>query len=161
MGPFGTHFFYQQHPRPLPLAPSVFERFKRLPTEKEQFHYIVEHIAQTDTFHQSLKLPNAEHILKVRKQNTLALMNYVPHVYPGPITLLRSRENAERYPDHPDFGWEKIAAGGIRIYDVPMNHEDMFTSAHIEFVAELLKACLSEAQGSNSNKNSISSNREK
>lgn len=44
---------------------------------------------------------------------------YVPSVYPGRVTLLRASKLAAGIAHDPQFGWGRLAAGGVEVHEVP------------------------------------------
>ena len=75
-----------------------------------------------------------------------AALKYVPKVYPGRITLIRSRAQAlSRVPTY-DLGWGKLAGGGLEVSVVPGNHDTIHTEPWVRVLAEHLNAHISKAQ---------------
>ena len=69
------------------------------------------------------------------------LYRYRPRRYPGRITMLVNEVDARR---HPDFGWRRLAAGGLTIYTVPGDHYS-YIRDHAKNIAERLRDCLEKA----------------
>jgi len=69
------------------------------------------------------------------------LYRYRPRRYPGRITMLVNEVDARR---HPDFGWRRLAAGGLTIYTVPGDHYS-YIRDHARHTAERLRDCLEKA----------------
>ena len=76
----------------------------------------------------------------VRKANSYAAKNYVPQVYPGRITLFRTKP--PRYYHALDFGWSDVAGGGLDIHDIYGGHIVIMGEPVVRVVGEKLKACL-------------------
>jgi amino acid adenylation domain-containing protein len=97
--------------------------------------------------------PYALRDTEVREINTRAQRIYVPQVYPGEVILFRaSNQPAGCYPD-PHLGWGGLIGGGLKIYDVPGSHSHtMIREPKVRVVVEKLKACLSEAQAMESDR---------
>ncbi|MFQ5853964.1 MAG: thioesterase domain-containing protein, partial [Candidatus Binatia bacterium] len=92
-------------------------------------------------------LPRA--LRNIAEVNLQAARDYIPQAYSGRLTLFRaSRQPAGCYPD-PHLGWGRLAARGLEIYEVPIEHYSMMRSP---ILAEQLKACLERAQATESNK---------
>jgi amino acid adenylation domain-containing protein len=76
-----------------------------------------------------------------------AFNRYVPRVYPGRVTLFRSRargllaSSVER-----DYGWSKIAMGGVDVKIIPGNHHTMLVEPSVRIVAHELCRALDKAQ---------------
>ncbi|HEY9709604.1 MAG TPA: thioesterase domain-containing protein, partial [Oculatellaceae cyanobacterium] len=93
-------------------------------------------------------LPNNLQDFTFRKENNQASRNYVPQVYPGRVTLFRSRDHiidVSSYRD-PQLGWGELAAGGLEFHEVPGTHLGMLQEPHVQVLAEKLKDCLDKAQ---------------
>jgi aspartate racemase len=92
-------------------------------------------------------LPDNLQDFTFRQENIQALRNYVPQVFPGRVTLFRSREQiigVSSYGD-PQLGWGELAAGGLEFHDIPGTHLGMLQEPHVQVLAEKLKACLDKA----------------
>ncbi len=93
-------------------------------------------------------LPNNLQDFTFQKENNQASRNYVPQVYPGRVTLFRSRDqiiDVSSYRD-PQLGWGELAAGGLECHEVPGTHLGMLEEPHVQVLAEKLKDCLDKAQ---------------
>ena len=69
-----------------------------------------------------------------------ALKSYVPLVYPGRFTLLRSSQR--RVDRGPALGWSRLAGGGVEVHLVPGDHFTMLREPYVRVLAERLEACL-------------------
>jgi amino acid adenylation domain-containing protein len=82
--------------------------------------------------------------LKVRigQKYLLHILRYKPRPYPGPVTLILSREHNRREPDRV---WRDLAGGGLEVLYVPGDH---FTHLreHVQITAARIGACLEAAQ---------------
>jgi amino acid adenylation domain-containing protein len=71
---------------------------------------------------------------------------YKPRAYPGRIALFRATTPDEyfRYTaDYiADFGWTKLAGGGLEIHHIPGDHVSMFGESNIGVMAEKLRGLL-------------------
>ncbi len=70
------------------------------------------------------------------------LVEYVPQVYPGRITLFRTRTQPVFRVLPSDLGWGDLAEGGVEIRLVPGHHDNMLKEPYVRVLAEELKACL-------------------
>jgi amino acid adenylation domain-containing protein len=91
------------------------------------------------------RLPNRILLLYLRKRHREALVNYVPAVYPGKITLFRASESLATNPDDSLLGWAPLAAGGMEIYHFEASHAIVYGECAKE-VAETLNDCLKKAR---------------
>jgi amino acid adenylation domain-containing protein len=71
--------------------------------------------------------------------------DYVPKVYPGCVTLFRASKQPAGYNNDCDLGWNKFAAGGVEILEVPGYHGSIVTEPRVRILAEQLEICLSTA----------------
>ncbi len=81
---------------------------------------------------------------KLWETNDRAADNYVPQVYPGRITQFRPIKQYRRY-DGPELGWDKLAAGGLEIHELPVYPAGMLVEPFVSVLAEKLKACIHKA----------------
>jgi len=73
-----------------------------------------------------------------------AALNYVPKVYPGRITQFRPIRHYACF-DGPELGWDKLAAGGLETYDLPVYPRGMLVEPFVKILAEKLKVCINRA----------------
>lgn len=92
------------------------------------------------------RLPDRILLRYLRKQHREALVNYVPAVYPGKITLFRATESLVTNPDDSLLGWGPLAAGGMEIYHFDSSHAIVYGEPAKD-VAEKLNECLKKARG--------------
>jgi aspartate racemase len=93
-------------------------------------------------------LPNNLQDFTFQQENIQASRNYLPQVYPGRVTLFRSRDqiiDVSSYAD-PHLGWGELAAEGLEFHEVPGTHLGILQEPHVQVLAEKLKACLDKAQ---------------
>jgi len=70
---------------------------------------------------------------------------YTPQPLPGALDLFRVEEPRVGAPDYPEMGWAGLAAGGIRIHEVPGNHLTMLCEPVVQIIAASLQAELRAA----------------
>ncbi|HZF08651.1 MAG TPA: amino acid adenylation domain-containing protein [Thermoanaerobaculia bacterium] len=86
-----------------------------------------------------------------------AVERYRTAAYPGRVTLFRARDVAPaelrdatphrlRVLADPSLGWDHVAAGGVEIHTVPGLHKDLLAVPGVEVLAEILRACIGEAE---------------
>jgi thioesterase domain-containing protein len=89
-------------------------------------------------------LPRA--IKMVQESGNRAADIYHPQPYQGKVTLFRATQQPKGiYPD-PTLGWEKLALGGLEIYDIPGHHGAIVREPRVRFLAQKLTECLSKNQ---------------
>jgi thioesterase domain-containing protein/acyl carrier protein len=91
-------------------------------------------------------LPDNDKHLQIIGINTEAASKYIFPVYPGQMTLIRtkdeSRKSAIGLQYDPQFGWGDLVMGGLDIQYVPGSHLSLLEEPHVQVVAEKLKDCL-------------------
>ncbi len=83
--------------------------------------------------------------LEVMKANFKALLHYHPGSYPGRVTLFRSDEPVMRLSELTEWGWERVAARGVDVHDIPGDHLSIVTEPHARVLAEKLKKSVSSS----------------
>jgi pimeloyl-ACP methyl ester carboxylesterase len=73
-----------------------------------------------------------------------AALNYVPKVYRGRITQFWPIRHYACL-NGPELGWDKLAAGGLETYDLPVYPRGMLVEPFVELLAEKLKDCIQRA----------------
>lgn len=89
---------------------------------------------------------------KLFKADVQAMRDYVPLLYPQPITLFRAKEeiihdfdNPEWNTDDPLLGWGKYSSQPIQVIEVPGDHFSIFVEPHIQELAKHLRNCIDHA----------------
>ncbi|MBV9342744.1 MAG: non-ribosomal peptide synthetase, partial [Acidobacteria bacterium] len=82
------------------------------------------------------RLADLEQILYV------AASAYQPQPYEGRITLFFCTERAPETGCDGQFGWGKLAAGGLEVYEIPGNHKTIFLEPNVDILAAALSTCL-------------------
>jgi amino acid adenylation domain-containing protein len=77
-----------------------------------------------------------------------ALREYVPDVYPGHLTLFRASKQPAGYNTDRDLGWEKLAAGGVEVHEIPGYHGSIVMEPRVRILADQLRAYLFQSQES-------------
>jgi len=93
--------------------------------------------AREDLFQSILK--------QVMAANSQAELSYVPHEYPGKITLFWCSEQPIRADQDWRLGWSEVAGGGLEVHGIPGRHLTMLTEPNISVLAGELRAALQRA----------------
>jgi amino acid adenylation domain-containing protein len=75
-----------------------------------------------------------------------ALRNYVPAPYGGELDLFTAADRPETWCRDPHLGWGGLAAGGVRVHDVPGDHITLLAEPNVRALAGALGARLREAR---------------
>ena len=84
----------------------------------------------------------------VQEFNFMAVMNYVPKIYPGKVTLFWASEDLRGSYDVQE-GWNYLAAE-VETHNIPGNHLNIVKEPYVQALAEKLKNCI-EKSGLNEN----------
>jgi thioesterase domain-containing protein len=85
-------------------------------------------------------------LFRIHLRETLA---YVPRAYPHGLTLFTTDEVRDsRGRQEPAMGWDKLAAGGVEIHEVPGRHLSLLKPPNVKVFASLLADCLARARAS-------------
>jgi oxalate---CoA ligase len=81
------------------------------------------------------------------QETTRSRLNpYIPRNYPGKIILFRPSQQPKSCYHLFDMGWSGLAAGGLKIYEVPGRFGAIITEPNVQVMAERLQLCLQTAQ---------------
>jgi thioesterase domain-containing protein len=83
----------------------------------------------------------------VWEANRRALSTYEMRSYPGPVTMLLSREEPARTFYDRRLAWADLAQGGLTIRLIPGSHETMLSAEYAPEVARVITRCLAEREG--------------
>lgn len=132
LGPSGTLMRIQ---RKLRLAKKVSAQPGTNPLDQFDAMDIVDFAAELPEYRQQLITSHYR-----------AMREYIPKAYPGNVTLFRAKVRPLLNVFDPELGWQQLAPGRVRVFDIPSSHEGMFKEPHSGHLAERLKLCLSEKQ---------------
>jgi thioesterase domain-containing protein len=83
-------------------------------------------------------------VQKITATNNRAYFCYVPHRYPGPVTLFKSGDGyRDMYRDtkEPLMGWQRVATH-VDVHLVPGNHSQIMDEPHVQALAAAFTAVL-------------------
>ena len=80
----------------------------------------------------------AERLLEIFRNNIRATIAFRPGVYPGAVTLLRAASPGPSPAEDPTLGWDRLAAGGVRVRFVPGDHFTLLREPNVQALAEVL-----------------------
>ncbi len=88
------------------------------------------------------------HELKLWQTHLNALNTHVSQSYVGRVTLFRTLGQPMFCSLEEDFGWGRLAGGGVEIKMVPGSHENIFMEPDVRSLAAQLKTCLDRSNPS-------------
>jgi thioesterase domain-containing protein len=86
---------------------------------------------------------------RVLQLSDLTLFHYqmgrthVSQPYPGKATVFLAKETPESSSEDARLGWGRLASGGIEVYELDCNHDDMLREPKVEMLAKKLAICIS------------------
>ncbi|HKQ40430.1 MAG TPA: HAD-IIIC family phosphatase, partial [Verrucomicrobiae bacterium] len=87
-----------------------------------------------------------QHELDLWRLHLTAGATYVPKPYGGRVLLLRTRGQPFLCSFDPQYGWGKLALGGVEVRIVPGAHERIFMEPDVQILAREVKAALATPQ---------------
>jgi thioesterase domain-containing protein/acyl carrier protein len=94
-----------------------------------------------------MRIPTVRRVLRVLSHHIRVVGRYHPHIYPGDLTLLRAEEQVRRqFFTDSELGWGELVSGVVAVKRIPGNHVTMFKQPHVETVADVLQACIDQAE---------------
>jgi len=91
----------------------------------------------------------ADWIEAVQRANVVAQSRYHPQPYAGRVVLFHPTKRGEGWADWtivPDYGWGKLARGGVEVHAISGYHNKMFREPKVERMAKKIRAYLREAR---------------
>ena len=86
-----------------------------------------------------------EHELELWRMHLTAGTNYVPKPYGGRVLLLRTRGQPFFSSLDPQYGWSKLALGGLEVRIVPGAHERIFMEPDVQVLAGEVKTAIANS----------------
>jgi amino acid adenylation domain-containing protein len=128
----------------LPITMEELEPFKG----HERIEYVLKKAISINLLFPDVEVAQARSFIKAYRTNLRAMLKYVPQVYPGVVTLFRTNQVVTSPPDgvtddgqwtemiqDPTKGWGRLAAGGVRVIDIPGEHRTLLNKPHVETLA--------------------------
>jgi thioesterase domain-containing protein len=100
--------------------------------------------------------PLPQILQSVQEFNFMAVMNYVPNIYPGKVTLFWASEDLRGSYDVQE-GW-KFLAGEVETHNIPGNHLNIVKEPYVQALAEKLKHCIEKSESSENSKEPMTAN---
>jgi thioesterase domain-containing protein/acyl carrier protein len=126
----------------------------------ERIDYVLKKATSMNLLPPDVDVAQAYSFLKTFRTNERAGRKYVPHVYPGIVTLFRTTkplpstaydgsahsEMIAKMIQDPTMGWGELAAGGVQVIDIPGDHQTMMSRPHVETLALRIRDCLNRVE---------------
>lgn len=93
----------------------------------------------------SLGRPLPRSLRDVTQFNSMAVAEYTPRPYDGPITLFWASEDRRATFDLVD-GWRVLALNGIEVHEIAGSHLNLIKEPYVAELAVKLQSCLSKAR---------------
>ena len=88
------------------------------------------------------------YLRKVHRVNRKADRSYIIKPYNGTIHLFKAKKQTFYIPDPVNYGWDKVAAGGVIIHEIPGEHSNTFAPPNDKYFAQILQNSLNESERS-------------
>jgi thioesterase domain-containing protein len=75
-----------------------------------------------------------------------AVKCYRPAPYPGRVTLFRAQTPGTNQIDDANWGWDRVASGGVELYPVAGEHLELLREPSVRQLATELQSCLDPAR---------------
>ncbi|NLG49316.1 MAG: amino acid adenylation domain-containing protein, partial [Chloroflexi bacterium] len=118
-------------------------------TPDDQVAYVLEKLREAKWVSPDITLSQFRHFVYLLKSHAQAWRQYEPKVYPGRITVFRTKHQPPECSQEPDLGWGRLAAGGVDIEQVRGDHNSMLHPPHVRSFAKKLEAYLRRAREGN------------
>ncbi|MGA3015296.1 MAG: thioesterase domain-containing protein, partial [Bacteroidales bacterium] len=86
-----------------------------------------------------------KYLRKVHRANHIADRNYIIKPYDGCVHLYKAQKQTFYIPEPEDYGWNRVAKGGVIIHEIPGEHSNTFAPPNDKFFAEILQQTLDQA----------------
>jgi amino acid adenylation domain-containing protein len=84
----------------------------------------------------------ADHLNQIIEKHEIAYKNYVLQPYNGTLDLFRASERLYFVDDFQYLGWKDYALGGVRVHNVPGDHQTLMLPPNDKILAEALQQAL-------------------
>jgi amino acid adenylation domain-containing protein len=85
-----------------------------------------------------------KYLRKVHRANKKADRNYIIKNYPGKVHLFKAQKQTFYLSDPIQYGWDKVAKGGVVVHVIPGEHSNTFAPPNDQYFANVLQSCLNE-----------------
>ena len=113
-------------------------------TLDEQLNYFLEQARIVNLVPWDFELEQLRCLLKVFKNNVLALQSYTPQVYPNQIIYFHASDEVSNKFSDPTLIWSRLSGKPIEIITIPSNHYTIITKPHIQTVLEHLNVFMNQ-----------------
>ncbi|MEH2452812.1 beta-ketoacyl synthase N-terminal-like domain-containing protein [Nostoc sp.] len=113
-------------------------------TLDEQLNYFLEQARIVNLVPWDFELEQLRCLLKVFKNNVLALQSYTPQVYPNQIIYFHASDEVSNEFSNPTFIWGRLSGKPIEIITIPSNHYTIITKPHIQTVLDHLNVFMNQ-----------------
>lgn len=119
--------------------------------EKHRLEYLVNRLRRRATsliysVYQRLGRQLPRNLGTIEDVNTFAATQYVPKPYAGCVTVFAAEPTFQTAVDDQTLGWGQFALGGVDIYEIPGEHDDITSEPNVGVLSQKLASCLKEAQ---------------
>jgi amino acid adenylation domain-containing protein len=138
----GAEYLMQVFGKHLPLERELLAPLG----DDEQIRYVLDLARRTGWVHPDMTDEQFRHFVTVLRTHTQAWWDYAPKPYAGRVTLVRAAEQTADPAPPADWGWSRLALGGVEIHEVPGDHIAMMDDPHVRALADCLRASIRRVQ---------------
>ena len=109
---------------------------------KYQTKYVLKKIDRTGRFQKSNQTEFLVLVNKIKEKHYEGLRKYKLIPFNDKIYLFKSQNRIYYIDDQNYMGWSAYALKGVNVYEVPGDHETMFTRPHVRDFARILQEAL-------------------
>lgn len=80
--------------------------------------------------------------VQVREENWRAMQAYEPRLFTGRLTLFKATTVSDKVAHSDDYGWGRVAGGGLDVIPVPGQHLTLFEDENVGDLARALASAL-------------------
>jgi amino acid adenylation domain-containing protein len=88
-----------------------------------------------------------KYLRRVHRSNLRASRQYRVGPFNGKVHLFKAGKQTFYIPDPVNYGWDKVARGGVVIHPIPGEHSSTFAPPNDKYFATILQNCLNEHNG--------------
>jgi len=87
-----------------------------------------------------------KYLRKVHRANHHANKNYIIGPYKGTIHLYKAKKQTFYIPEPENYGWGKVAKGGVIVHEIPGEHSNTFAPPNDKYFADILQKSLDQSR---------------
>jgi amino acid adenylation domain-containing protein len=103
-------------------------------------------VQKTDIVSRGKQKELPKYLRKVHRANKRANRNYIVMPYNGTVHLYKAQKQTFYIPEPEDYGWNRVAKGGVIVHEIPGEHSNTFAPPNDKYFADILQRSLDESR---------------